>query len=317
MGMTELKKEQELSNEQIDYQKSYCKKLATRYEDYTEEALKFVFSAYYQPEVWEDASQVYKKAITDFLPLDKSEIPVLFVGANAQNRITRKANATGFLLTDHMIYVKEASIFNDTLPLSYPYSASKIEAIEVLEKAMKVFDWEYLETILPPQIKKELTQLMREAITDILTVKETLEIAHIERLKAGDVEGRFAELGLKNNSLIKMGSDESHQKHFRKVIKKFGIPQAETIQFAITDSTFVGPYGLVVTEQAIYSKDTLEKPESTKRNDLEKRYPFKIVEDSILLGANIAHILPSSLKESEKESVKTVLQEYLNEEIHL
>ena len=35
MGMTEFKKEQELSNEQIDYQKSYCKKLATRYDDYT------------------------------------------------------------------------------------------------------------------------------------------------------------------------------------------------------------------------------------------------------------------------------------------
>lgn len=313
--MAETKKEHLLSNEQINYQKSYCRKISTRYNDYSEEAQKFVFSPFYQPEVWEDALKVYETLIVDFLPLDKHEIPVLFVGANAQNKLTRKSNATGFLITDHMIYVREASLFNDYLPKRYPYPASISEAIDVLGKAVNSFDWEYLSGILSTEGKKELIQLMIEALTDILTIKETLKITHLESYKSKDIQGRVADLGLKTNSCVKMGNDEKHQKHFRKVVKKFNIPAAEKILFAITDSTLVGPYGLVITDQSIISKDTLEKPDTTNRNELEKFYPVKIIEDSVVLGTNIAHILPSSLSETEKESIKTILQEFINEEI--
>lgn len=315
MKVAEQKKAQELSEKQIEYQKSYCRKVSTRYEDYSEEALKFVFTPYNQPDVWEDAAKVYQQLIVDFLPLDKNEIPVLFVGANAQNRITRKSNATGFLVTDHMIYVREASLFNDYLPKKYPYPKSITEAINVLGKAVKSFDWDYLSGILSEEVKKELMQLMIEAVTDILTIKETLEIAHLESFKSKDVQGRIADLGLQTNSCIKLGNDGKHQKHFRKVIKKFNIPATEKILFAFTDSTLVGPYGLVVTDHFIFSKDTLEQPVSTKRSELEPFYPVKIVEDSVILGTNIAHILPSSLSKTEMESVRTILQEFINREI--
>lgn len=315
--MDELNNSQEINSQQIEYQMSYCKKISTRYEEYSEEALKFVFSPYYQPDVWEDVSEVYNKAIEHYLPLDKHEIPVLFVGANAQNRITRKDHATGFLLTDHMIYVREASMFSDYLPVKYPYPTSTIEAIGILEKAVKSFDWEYLETILSSDLKIELIQLMREAITDILTMKEAFKIAHSESFKSKDVEGRITELGLRNSSCIKKGTDEKQKKHFQKVIKKFQIPSNEEILLAVTDSTIVGPYGLVITDKSIYSKDTLEKPKATDRNKLEKDYPVKIIEDSIILGTNIAHILPSYLSATEKESVKTILQEFIHGEISL
>ena len=306
-----------LSNQQIEYQKSYCKKVSTRYEDYSEEALKFVFSPYFQPEVWEDASKVYNRMLNDFLPLDENEIPVLFVGGNAQNRITRKDHATGFLLTDHMIYVREVSVFTDYLPLKYPYPASTTQAVEILGKAVNAFDWEYLEHIISNETKMELMQLMIEAITDILTTKEILSIAHDESFKSKDVKGRCTELGLKNNSCIKFGDDEKHQKHFQKVVKKFKIPTNEKILFTITDATIVGPYGLVITDKSIFSKDTLEQLDFTNRDELEKQYPINIIEDSIILGTNIAHILPSSLSKSEKESVKIIMQELINGEIPL
>lgn len=48
-----------LNNQKIEYQKSYCKKISTRYEDYSEGALKFVFTPYFQPDVWEDVAKVY------------------------------------------------------------------------------------------------------------------------------------------------------------------------------------------------------------------------------------------------------------------
>lgn len=158
---------------------------------------------------------------------------------------------------------------------------------------------------------------MREAITDILTLKEAFKIAHSESFKSKDVEGRITELGLRNSSCIKKGTDEKQKKHFQKVIKKFQIPSNEEILLAVTDSTIVGPYGLVITDKSIYSKDTLEKPKATDRNKLEKHYPVKIIEDSIVLGTNIAHILPSYLSATEKESVKTILQEFIHGEISL
>ncbi|MGG5369439.1 hypothetical protein IGI67_001046 [Enterococcus sp. AZ196] len=306
-----------LSVQQIDHQKSYCKKISTRYEDYSEEALQFVFSPFFQPEVWEDASKVFKTLLLDYLPLDQKEIPVLFVGGRAQNKITRKNQAVGFLLTDHMIYVREMSVFTDYLPKVYPYPSSKVEAIEVLGKAASAFEWEFFETILSDEVKKELMQLMIEAITDILTTKETLEISHVESLKSNDLSGRITELGLLNNSCVKMGSDEKHSKHFRKVIKKFSIPLDETIELAITDSTLMGPYGLVVTDRSIYSKDLMESPVCTSREEIEANYPVKIIEDSIILGTNIAHMMPNSLNQGEKESVKTILVEYLSGEIAL
>lgn len=95
-----------------------------------------------------------------------------------------------------------------------------------------------------------------------------------------------------------------------------GITKKE-ILFVVRDSTIVGPYGLVITDKSIYSKDTLEKPKATDRNKLEKDYPVKIIEDSIILGTNIAHILPSYLSTTEKGSVKTILQEFIHGEISL
>lgn len=306
-----------LSIQQIDYQKSYCKKISTRFKDYSDEALQFVFSPFFQPEVWEDASRVFKSIILDYLPLDEKEIPVLFVGGLAQNKFTRKNNAVGFLLTDHMIYVREMSVFTDYLPKVYPYPSSKVEAIEVLGKAASAFDWDLFETILSDGEKKELMQLMIEAITDILTTKEMLEISHVESFKSNDLLGRITELGLLNNSCVKMGSDEKHLKHFRKIVKKFSIPVDETIEFAITDSTLMGPYGLVVTDRSIYSKDLMEQPLCTSREEIEANYPVKIIEDSVILGTNIAHMMPNSLNEAEKESVKTILVEYLSGDIVL
>lgn len=50
------------------------------------------------------------------------------------------------------------------------------------------------------------------------------------------------------------------------------------------------------------------RSKAADRDKLEIHYPVKIIEDSIILGANIAQILPSYLNENEKESVKTILE---------
>lgn len=83
------------------------------------------------------------------------------------------------------------------------------------------------------------------------------------------------------------------------------------------DTTIIGSYGLVITDQSVYSKTISGEVEKDDLNDLVELFPVKIVEDSIVLGLNITHALPSSLSKSEKESVKIIMQELINGEITL
>jgi len=302
----------DFSEENIKLQQMYCKKIATHYEEYSTDILRFIFSAFFTPDVWEDAPKVYDKIVTSISFLN-DEIPLIFLGGRYQNKITRKNQAVGFFLTDHTIYVLEPSVFSDILPKKIPYDFSVKEATNAINKAIDSFDWDYLQPILPNGGKEEIKQLILESVTDILTLKKDLNIEHIEVEKSNNLKGRIIDLGLMNDSSIKVGDYDKYQKHFKKIHKKFNIPDSEHIQFAITDSTLAGPYGMVITEYSVYSKDLMEKPDISKRADIPNNYPATIIESSIRLGDNIIHILPSSI--DDKDAVKQLIVELLNEEI--
>ena len=310
--MDKSKKIGKYSGQKLKYQQMYCKKISLRYEDYSTEILKFVFSAFFTPPFWEDASKVYQEVASSISFLD-DEIPIFFLGARSQNKITRKNQSVGFFVTDHTIYVLEPSVFSDNLPKKFPYDILINKANAAIEKAIDSLDWEFLEPILPSSGKEELSQLILESITDILTLKQDLNIVHIEVKKSDNLKGRITDLGLMNDSCIKMGDYNTHKKHFKKIHKKFGIPISEHIQLAVTDSTLAGPYGLVITEESVYSKDLMEKCECTKRIDVPQNYPATLIESSVRLGDNIIHILPSSV--DDKDAVKQLISELLNEEI--
>jgi len=54
----------DFSEENIKLQQMYCKKIATHYEEYSTDILRFIFSAFFTPDVWEDAPKVYDKIVT-------------------------------------------------------------------------------------------------------------------------------------------------------------------------------------------------------------------------------------------------------------
>ncbi|MGX2946949.1 hypothetical protein [Enterococcus alishanensis] len=302
----------DFSEENIKLQQMYCRKIAMHYEEYSSDIRQFIFSAFFSPDIWEDAPKVYEETVTSISFLD-DEIPLIFLGGRSQNKITRKNQPVGFFVTDHTIYVLEASMFSDTLPKKIPYDFSIEEATKAINKAINSFDWDYLQPILPINGKEELKQLILESVTDILTLKKDLNIEHLEVKKSNNLKGRLIDLGLMNDSCIKIGDYDKYKKHFKKIHKKFIIPDSERIQFAVTDSTLAGPYGMVITECNVYSKDLMEKPDNTKRTDIPNNYPVTIIESSIRLGDNIIHILPSSI--DDKDKLKQIIVELLNEEI--
>lgn len=310
--MVHSRRNNDFSEDKIRYQQMYCKKIARHYEEYSTEIVQFVFSAFFSPSIWEDAPKVYQEIVCSISFLE-DEIPIIFIGGRSQNRITRKNQPVGFFVTDHTIYVFESSAFSDNLPKKFPYDNSIAKANKAINKAINAFDWDFLSSILPSDGKEELSQLILEVISDILTLKKDFNIDHITVERSNNLKGRIIDLGLMNDSCIKVGDYNKYQKHFRKIHKKFNIPSSENIQFAATDSTLVGPYGLVITEKRVYSKDLMEKPECTKRMDIPTYYPAMIIENSVRLGDNIIHVLPSHLED--KDAVKQIISELLNEEI--
>ncbi|MHC5249336.1 hypothetical protein [Enterococcus sp. LJL90] len=301
-----------LNKELIKYQQMYCKKIATHFEDYPEEIAQFIFTAFFAPAVWEDAHLVYKKVVEQITFLD-GELPIMFVGGRSQNKITRKNQAVGFFITDYTIYVMEPSVFSDTLPQKYAYSSMINEANQTVNKAIDAFDWDFLGPILPENGKEVLSNFIWESIVDILTLKKDFNVEHVSVQKSATLAGRIIDLGLMNDSCVKLGEDVKHQKHFKKVHKKFGIPDNEAIRFAVTDSTLAGVYGLVLTEENIYSKDLMEKTEKTNLKELSSAYPATIIESSIRLGDNIVHTLPKYA--DNKEAVKEIIVEVINGEL--
>lgn len=301
-------------NETIEQQKMYCKKISMRYSGYTDDVLKLIFSAWYSPEVWEDADAVYKEIKSSFTFLE-DELPIVFIGGRSQNKVTRKNQSVGFFITDHTIYVKEASLFTDYLPKKYPFSASIASATETLNQAINSFDWTFFSTLLSDKEQQDLRQFMLEVINDLLTLKKDFNISHHEKEKSGSLSGRMIDLGLIKDSCVKVGTNDKYSKHFNKVYKKFEIPATEPILLAITDATFLGVYGTVITENHVYSKDIMEKTICTKRSELTQNYPISLVEDSIRLGEEVVHTLPTSL--DDKEAIKTLLTELFSGELRM
>ncbi|MHC5375806.1 hypothetical protein ACYSNU_18810 [Enterococcus sp. LJL120] len=310
--MVESEQNELLNKELVKYQQMYCKKLATHFEDYPEEIAQLIFPAFFAPAVWEDAHKVYKKVVEQIAFLD-GELPIMFVGGKSQNKITRKNQAVGFFVTDYTIYVLEPSVFSDTLPQKFAYNLSINEANQTVNKAINAFDWDFLEPILPENGREVLSNFIWESVVDILTLKKDFNVEHVDMQKSTTLTGRIIDLGLMNDSCVKLGEDVKHQKHFKKIHKKFGIPDAESIRFAVTDSTLAGVYGLVLTKENIYSKDLMEKVEKTKLNELSATYPATIIESSIRLGDNIVHTLPKYA--ANKEAVKIIITELISGEL--
>lgn len=209
----------DITNRNDYYQKMFCKKIAERFSFYTEEALQFVFSAFYSPDVWEDSARVYEIIANEFTFLE-NEIPLLFIGGRSQNKITRKSHSVGFFVTDHVIYVNEAVLLTPTLPRVFPYPESIDVATTVVSKAIEAFDWSFFEPILTEATRNELKQLLLEAIVDILTLKKDFNIQHNEVKKSTTIRGRMIELGINKEYSIYLNDCDKSKKIYQKAQKK-------------------------------------------------------------------------------------------------
>ena len=84
----------------------------------------------------------------------------------------------------------------------------------------------------------------------------------------------------------------------------------------MTDSTLIGIYGLVITNETIYSKDIMEKVVQTDRDSILNGHTISVVDYGIKLEDDpIIHTLPTSLKDL--ETTRTIIEEIVNRKVIL
>jgi len=234
----------------------------------------------------------------------------LFIGADAQNRFTKKRESLGFLLTDRAILVMNVrSIFSSTndalvFPLTDPSAAANASA---------AFDWDFWtarfrrEGADPAQMRAELTHVLADAASIVNSAMAVSSVPIPVRQTAADISGRLRELGLVPH--VKLGTDPKQAKHLAKLSAKAGVPSGERIVVAISDATFAGPYGTVITDSHVCSRDLMEDPvPPTPRTAVD---PANIVvsKDVLTLGPGQVHTLPNNLDESAQKSLEIFLKE--------
>jgi hypothetical protein len=195
-------------------------------------------------------------------------------------------------------------------PLVFP-----LRGRSTVSEASGAFDWLQLEGLFRQDhsttdaMRPRLEQVLSDA--DALVLSATLQATAptVVRQTARDVAGRLRELGL--SSAVKLGDDPKQRKHLAKLAAKLSLPGSERIIVSVSDATLAGPYGTVISDVAVYSRDLMEDPApATPRTAIDPAL-LVIDKDQLVLGPGQAHTLPTSLSDPQKTTLATFLRELL------
>ncbi|MDR2716115.1 MAG: hypothetical protein LBB46_05170 [Coriobacteriaceae bacterium] len=303
----------------------------------------FAFTAYDPLHPWSDNSEQFFKAWFDLIRAHYaeglSEAPLLFVGFHLKARFGSSRNSWGMFLTDCALYVS-VSLYGDEPPRRYAYSAADQAqpgwAGAFASRVLADFDPDGIEQLVklsnepsnydgldnPAGINfASVTtpgQMAGVIRSEIILTLEALAgfragLGQPDAAETGPVPltRRVMELGLAGH--VRLGTDQHHAKHFKKLAEKLNMGEAEEIVFTLSDATFAGVYGLAVTNRAIRSRDLMESavvqplaPAEIFSNDKKR---------TLAIGKGPVHHIGETVPERLMPAVVTLLNEYLNGDI--
>lgn len=257
-----------------------------------------------------DATDVFWLA-TEQLSIDTAdgELPLLFIGAHSMSVFTRKRESLGFLVTDRRVIAQAdvSGISRAKPPVDYPFYRGQ-SVTELIEAVRGDYDWTHSKSLVTVSDREQFLRLLGDAAASVLDLVSDFPERPVV-VRATDVRSRAHELGL--SDVARYPDNPKFAKHFAKVAKGFALPAGDTVRIAFTDATFAGPYGLVVTETAVHSKDLMETPETTPLAELRDGV-IRFSDDgkSLLLGADdTAHTFPAHLDAAQKNGLLVILGE--------
>jgi len=238
---------------------------------------------------WDDAAMVFWNA-TQELYLEharsEGELPLLYWGFHSYDLLARRSS-NGVLLTDASMYVMDVGSTFVGVPRATVDASSFTRRGNVVDFGVGGID------LTPAR------RLMDEpAIDDSLAFLSTVVslLAESAPAAAASVEDTVSVDQLIERSTFSsefdLASRPADAKRITKLASKWKLPADETVILAFSSATFMGVYGLAVTEKAVYTRDLMEPLERTARADVD---PGQISWDAEKKGARItgSQVMPT------------------------
>ncbi|RYG87033.1 MAG: hypothetical protein EON59_08545 [Alphaproteobacteria bacterium] len=270
---------------------------------------------------FDDAAQVFAEAAEQMYlrkPWVGDEIPLLFFGYHAMNRLTGKRTAQGLFLTDQAIYLQDemAGLLLGLPPAkghSLPAQSRDTEAFVqlLLTQYREWKDWSVLANTTEPALMSHCGRLLNQIVRSVVEynlLHHRPRQPSIKALTLADlVSGHSASDTLLNPA------NPALTKKLAKVAAKLKVPPHEPLLFALVDfPLFGGPYGLGVTAHGLYSKDLMDDPQHVALTALDPD-DLRLSEkgDKLLNSANVTLVLPAHLE----VELRTAFLAFLKQEI--
>lgn len=271
---------------------------------------------------WEDAAEVIWQAVEQLMlpnPASPDELPILWVGYHVADRLTKKREAQGFLLTDRRLVVKDSVdlIFSKGVERQYALQGSSTgAAADLIASVMNDYDWDTAGDLVDQEDAEWIEELLAAAVAgtrEVLGEPENTDagspVAPATTV-AGDLRRRVAELGLAAD--VKYPDDDKQAKHFTKLAKVIPLDPGEQILAAFSGGTLFGVYGLLLTDANLRSRDLGEPAVCTPRAVVDASSVQLSDGDvhKVIAAPGQVHDIPTHLSEKASAALITLIREW-------
>ncbi len=228
---------------------------------------------------WKAAEQLYlSEAVSD------GELPLVYWGFHSIDLLGRR-RANGVLITDRTVYLDDVGRESSQRAIATVDPAAIRVVDGALEVAGSTIDLAQISHLAEGSCAEDAAAYLTEVILALQAVEEAEARVDDEQQS---VESLVLASRLSSDFLIPSRSKDV--KGLAKLASKWKLPADETLLVSLSSATFVGVYGIAVTNRALYSKDLME---DLQRTPLESVDGFAWDSDEKKFRVSGDHLAPS------------------------
>lgn len=223
--------------------------------------------------VYDDAEFVFWRAVQQLQlreAVSDGELPLVYWGFHSIDLLGRR-NANGILVTDRTVYLVDVG----STSARFPTGAVDPDSIRVsddrLELAGSGVGLAQIAKLLEPTSAEDAATYLRSVIVAVQAVADAGSGQGGDGGSASVDESETVErlvLASRLSSDFLLPSRPKDAKGLAKLSSKWKLPAEETLLVSLSSATFVGVYGIAITDAAVYSRDLMEPLHRTALDDV-------------------------------------------------
>ena len=231
--------------------------------------------------MFDDAAEVFWKAVEQMYlksALSDGELPLVYWGFHSYDLLARRSS-NGVLVTDRTVYVVDIGATDARMPLAGVDPASVRATDDTLEVADAAVGLAQARRLFGETGAVDSAAYLRDVFATLRSAIPTPgEPAPGEPAPGQPGVGDEAAASATIDELVRasrlsadflLPSRPKDAKKIAKLAAKWQIPETESVRVVLSSATLAGSYGLVITEEALYSRDLMEPLDRTPLGGVE------------------------------------------------